>query len=145
MLKQESHLRSVLKGISWRLIAFLDTILVVILITCFFEKCSLDLAVKIGFVEFLIKFIVYYIHERVWQFTVKYGVVTKKQTLFKSISWRIIATAMTFLITGAVLDDFNKIALYVALAELFTKFVLYYLHERIWCKIPLGRIRKLIK
>jgi uncharacterized membrane protein len=145
MPKQESHLRSVLKGVSWRLIAFLDTILVVLLITCFFEECSLDIAVKIGFAEFLLKFLVYYIHERLWQFTRQDSVVTKKETLLKSISWRFIATLMTFLITGTVLEAFDKIALYIALTELFTKFVLYYFHERVWYTIPLGKVRKLLK
>ena len=139
--KRESHIRSLLKGISWRVIATSDTILVVLLITCLTENCSIENAIKIGFIEFVIKFLVYYLHERIWQKILIDKKVTKKVTLQKSISWRIIATVMTFLISGSVLNAYDEMALYIALTELFTKLALYYLHERLWLKLPLGRIR----
>lgn len=141
--KHESHIRSLLKGISWRFIATTDTVLVVLLITCLFGECSIENALKIGAIEFLLKLAVYYIHERIWQ-NFRTQTVTKRQTLFKSISWRIIATTMTFLISGAILDSFNEVALFIALTELITKFVLYYFHERLWLRLPLGRIRKYV-
>ncbi len=140
--KKESHLRSIIKGISWRFIAFADTILVVMLVTCFTGNCSVDQAIKIGAAEFFIKFLVYYIHERIWQNAFKDGKVTNRETLYKTISWRVVATAMTFIISGAILKAYDEIALYIALTELFTKFALYYLHERLWLKLPLGRIRQ---
>tara|TARA_R100001369_G_C3319169_1_gene168647 strand:+ start:2306 stop:2764 length:459 start_codon:yes stop_codon:yes gene_type:complete len=139
--KQESHYRSILKGISWRCIATADTILVVLLITCLNGNCSIDSAIKIGFFEFFIKLAVYYVHERVWQKILLGKEVNPRQTLYKTISWRIIATTGTFIISGLVLNSFDEIALYVALAELVSKFILYYIHERIWLRLPLGRIR----
>ena len=139
--RKESHLRSILKGISWRIVATADTIFVVLLITCLNGNCSIDHAIKIGLIEFLLKFAVYYVHERVWQFTLKDGIVTKNETLYKTITWRIVATTMTFIISGSILNAFDEIALYIALTELFTKFVLYYLHERMWILLPIGRIR----
>ena len=139
--KQESHLRSLIKGISWRIIATTDTILVVLVITCILGDCSTEEALTIGAAEFLVKLIVYYIHERIWQIKLKNGAVSQRETLYKSISWRIIATIMTFIISGAVLKAYNEIALYIALTELFTKFALYYLHERLWLKLPLGKVR----
>ena len=142
--RKESHIRSLLKGISWRVIATTDTVLVVLLITCLFGMCSIEDALAIGTVEFLLKFVVYYVHERIWQSARSKRGVSPRQTLYKTLSWRLIATTMTFLISGAVLDRFDEIALYIALTELFTKFVLYYLHERLWLKIPLGRIRNYI-
>lgn len=140
--KKESHLRSLLKGISWRVVATTDTVLVVLLIICVSGNCSLENALKISFIEFAIKFLAYYIHERIWQKLLVNKAVTKNETLQKTISWRIIATTMTFLISGSVLNAFDEIALYIAITELFTKFVLYYLHERLWLKLPLGRIRQ---
>ncbi|GAB5400288.1 MAG: hypothetical protein Aureis2KO_18730 [Aureisphaera sp.] len=142
--KQESHIRSLLKGISWRIVATTDTILVALLITCLFGQCSLEDAFKIGAAEFLIKFFTYYLHERIWQRYRKNGEVTKRATIYKSISWRLVATTMTFIISGAVLNSFNEVALFIALTELITKFALYYFHERLWLKIPLGRIRNYI-
>ena len=143
--KKESHVRSILKGISWRIIATVDTIFIVLLITCLKGDCSLEDAVKIGFLEFFIKLVVYYIHERVWQTNVVNSIVTKRHTLFKTISWRLIATSMTFIISGVILNAFDEIALYIALTELFTKFALYYFHEKLWLKLPLGRIRNFFK
>ncbi|WP_250433621.1 DUF2061 domain-containing protein [Hanstruepera flava] len=142
--KKESHARSLIKGVSWRIVATTDTILVVLLVTCITGNCSIDHAIKIGAAEFLIKFLVYYVHERIWQF-VRNGRVTSRKTLFKTISWRVVATTMTFIISGAILNAYDEIALYIAVTELFTKFVLYYFHERMWLKLPLGKIRKIFK
>ena len=139
--KKESHLRSILKGISWRVIATTDTVLVALLITCLFGQCSLENALKIGAVEFLLKLLVYYVHERIWQRFRNGEDVTKLRTVYKSVSWRVVATSMTFVISGAILEKFDEIALFIALTELFTKFVLYYFHERLWLRLPLGRIR----
>ena len=141
--QHESHIRSLLKGISWRFIATTDTVLVVLLITCLFGECSIESALKIGAIEFLLKLGVYYVHERIWQ-RYRTETVSKRQTIYKSISWRIVATTMTFLISGAILDSFNEVALFIALTELITKFVLYYFHERLWLRLPLGRIRKYV-
>ncbi len=140
--KQESHIRSLLKGVSWRIVATSDTILVVLLVTCLTGNCSIESAIKIGSIEFFIKFFVYYLHERIWQSPMLNKRAEVNQTLKKTISWRIIATSMTFIISGSVLNAFDEIALYIALTELFTKFVLYYFHERLWLKLPLGRIRQ---
>ena len=141
--KTSSHIRSILKGISWRLLATTDTILVVWFITCFFSDCSLEIALKIGASEFLIKLAIYYFHERAWLNILKKQATSTKEILHKTISWRVVATTTTFIISGIILDAFDEVALYIALMELFTKFVLYYFHERLWLKLPLGRIRNL--
>ena len=142
LYKKSSHIRSVLKGISWRFVALTDTIFVVLLVTCLIGECSLEDALKIGASEFLLKLAIYYFHERVWLRILKKQATTSKEILYKTISWRVIATTTTFIISGLVLSDgFGEIALYIALIELFTKFVLYYLHEKLWLKLPLGRIR----
>ncbi len=143
--KKESHIRSLLKGISWRVVATTDTVLVVLLITCLTGTCSLENALRIGGAEFVIKFLIYYAHERIWQFAYKDGVVSTKETLYKTISWRILATTMTFIISGAILESFDEVAFYIAITELFTKFILYYFHERLWLKLPLGQIRDYFK
>ncbi|MBO6605382.1 DUF2061 domain-containing protein [Psychroserpens sp.] len=143
--KKESHIRSLLKGISWRVVATTDTVLVVLLITCLTGTCSLENALRIGGAEFIIKFLIYYAHERIWQFAYKDGVVSTKETLYKTISWRILATTMTFIISGAILESFDEVAFYIAITELFTKFILYYFHERLWLKLPLGQIRDYFK
>ena len=94
----ESHVRSIIKGISWRIIATSDTFLVVIIITCLLDQCSFENAIKIGIIEFFLKLLIYYTHERVWLKLIKSFRFSKEQSLLKTISWRFIATTTTFLI-----------------------------------------------
>ena len=142
-LKQESHIRSLLKGISWRFVATTDLVLVVFLITCLYGECSIEDALKIGAIEFVIKLGVYYFHERIWQ-KFKRDKTSRKQTMYKTISWRIVATTITYIISGTILESFNEVALFIALTELITKFALYYYHERFWLRLPIGRIRDFV-
>ena len=63
--------------------------------------------------------------------------VTKLRSLLKTISWRIVGTMDTmflgWLITGSPL-----VGLKIGALELFTKFILYYFHERIWLRCKFG-------
>ena len=141
----ESVLRSLLKSFSWRIIAISDTILSVLLITCVFGDCSLKNALTIGFLEFLIKLVAYFVHERIWlsiQFEKRFGVT---RTIYKTLSWRVLATVVTFIIAGEILNSKDNAALYIAGIEVFTKSLLYYMHERLWLTLPLGKLRSLAK
>jgi len=143
--RKESHLRSLLKGISWRIVATADTVVVVMLVTWLMTgEPSLDDAVKIGLTEFLIKFLIYYVHERIWESLRSGDGLDNLRTLKKAISWRIVATSMTFLIASVVLESFDTVALAIAGVEFVSKFLLYYVHERVWLMLPLGRIRNFI-
>ena len=141
----ESVLRSLLKSFSWRIIAISDTILTVLLITCVFGDCSLKNALTIGFLEFLIKLVAYFVHERIWlsiQFEKRFGVT---RTMYKTLSWRVLATLVTFIIAGEIMSTKDNAALYLAGIEVFTKSLLYYMHERLWLTLPLGKLRSLAK
>ena len=61
LLLAESPIRSVLKGFTWRLVATFTTIVIVYCITG--EQAK---ALQIGAIEFVAKFVVYYLHERAW-------------------------------------------------------------------------------
>ena len=141
----ESVLRSLLKSFSWRIIAISDTILTVLLITCVFGDCSLKNALTIGFLEFLIKLVTYFVHERIWlsiQFERRFGVT---RTIYKTLSWRVLATVVTFIVAGEILNSKDNAALYIAGIEVFTKSLLYYMHECLWLTLPLGKLRSLAK
>jgi uncharacterized membrane protein len=60
---RETHVRSLLKGLSWRLVASLTTFVIAYAITG-----STRVAVEIGIVEAIAKIVFYYMHERAWQF-----------------------------------------------------------------------------
>ena len=141
----ESHLRSVIKGFTWRIIAFVDTMVMTLLVTWIFDgEPHIEAGLTIAAIEFFVKIAIYYGHERAWQIAWKDGVFTPKETLFKTATWRIIATLTTFIISGKVLGSFAGAALGITLAESVTKFIFFYLHERLWLRIPLGTVRKIV-
>jgi len=57
--------------------------------------------------------------------------------LAKTISWRIIGTIDTMVLGSFITGDL-KMALTIGGLEVFTKMALYFLHERVWYKIPFG-------
>jgi len=60
------------------------------------------------------------------------------RSLLKAVSWRITGSIDTLIITFIVTGKL-KWAFTVSGIELFTKVFLYYVHERVWHKIPLGK------
>ena len=59
---RESHLRSVLKGLSWRVLATTTTVAI-----AYFVTGMVSVALEIGAIEVVAKVVVYYFHERAWQ------------------------------------------------------------------------------
>ena len=64
---KETNKRSILKGVTWRVVATTTTILIVYI---FFGR--LDLAIAAGFIETFLKVGLYWGHERAW-FKIKWG------------------------------------------------------------------------
>ena len=63
-------------------------------------------------------------------------VETKKRTILKTISWRMVAILNSFLVLTVNITDSNFLnALYMNI----TGFVIYYGFERIWNKIKYGK------
>ncbi len=63
--------------------------------------------------------------------------VTRTRSVFKAISWRIVGTLDTMLL-GWIITGNPIMGLKIGALELFTKFVLYYVHERIWLQSKFG-------
>ena len=58
---EESHTRSILKGITWRLVATMTTVVIAWLVIG-----DATVAFQIGFFEVFAKIAIYYVHERIW-------------------------------------------------------------------------------
>lgn len=141
---QENHYRSVVKGITWRIIGTLDTIFLSWLFTR-----KLGLALTIGGIEVFTKIFLFYLHERIWlksdfgreKIKLSNGLYLKKdkhyRSAIKGISWRIFGTLDTMMIAFFVTGNYTK-ALSIGFAEVFTKILLYYLHERVWMNVKFG-------
>lgn len=63
ILIRESHLRSLVKAISWRIWGTIISVIVSFMITH-----ELDVALAIGAIEFFSKILLFYTHERLWDF-----------------------------------------------------------------------------
>jgi uncharacterized membrane protein len=64
---------------------------------------------------------------------------THALTIIKSISWRIGGFLMT-IFTAWLVTRRLDIAASIGAADTVVKIVAYYLHERMWLKIPIGRL-----
>ena len=62
----------------------------------------------------------------------------KTRSVGKSISWRILASCDTILISYIITGSFT-IAATIGLIEVLTKMFLYYFHERLWNRLEYGR------
>jgi len=122
--------RHIAKTFSWRLVGTLDTLLLSWLITG-----DLFTGVKISALEIISKMILYYLHERYW-FNSSVS-DSKKRHVLKTFSWRLVGTLDTILI-GWLISGNPFVGLKIGIAEVITKMVLYYFHEKVWHKSNFG-------
>ena len=126
--------RHIVKSFSWRFIAFFDTLL----LSSFFSG-NINFASKIVLFEFFSKIIMYYFHERIWY---KSNFKNKKlRHLIKTFTWRILGSIDTFIIGTLIIGD-SIIALSISSFEIFSKLILYYVHEKIWYKSNFGLYKR---
>ncbi len=59
--------------------------------------------------------------------------VSRKRHKLKTISWRIIGTIDTIILSGLITGSW-KFGLAIGGVEVITKMILYYFHERAWYK-----------
>jgi uncharacterized membrane protein len=63
---------------------------------------------------------------------------SNKRSFAKAVSWRITGTVDTFIISFFVTGEV-ALASAIAVTEVVTKIVLYWLHERVWNKVKWGK------
>ncbi|WCO01649.1 DUF2061 domain-containing protein [Psychroserpens ponticola] len=135
-MKDQSHKRHIAKTITWRIIGTFDTILLSWIISG-----DATIGLKIGMVEVITKMLLYYFHERAW-FKINFsreGVVleSRKRHIVKTFTWRLIGTIDTMIIAWIISGN-PLTGLKIGFAEVVTKMILYYFHERAWYKINYG-------
>jgi len=122
--------RHLAKTLSWRLIGTLDTMFL-----SWFITGDLSVGLKIGGFELVSKMVLYYFHEQLW---FKSNISnTNKRHLLKTFSWRAIGTIDTILL-GWLFTGNPLTGLKIGGAEVFSKMLLYFGHEKLWYKINFG-------
>lgn len=135
-MKDQSHKRHIAKTLTWRIVGTLDTVMLSWVISG-----SPSIGLKIGFAEVITKMILYYLHERTW-FNInlsKDGRVleSRKRHIAKTFTWRFIGTLDTMLLAWWISGN-PLIGLKIGFTEVFSKMILYYLHERFWYRFNYG-------
>ena len=128
--------RSVYKTITWRILASIDTAA----LTWWFSG-DIIIGLKVGGMEIVTKVIIYFLHERAWRIVGKNklisSIILREGVYIKQLHIETIGTIDTFILAWF----FTKSAAtggYVAIAEVFTKIIIYYLHERVWDRQRFG-------
>jgi uncharacterized membrane protein len=70
--------------------------------------------------------------------------VSYKRHIAKTISWRIIGTIDTIVLSSLITGDF-KIGISIGGVEVITKMILYFLHERAWYKFSNFGVKEIKK
>lgn len=122
--------RHLAKTISWRFVGTLDTLILAWIISGDFF-----LGAKISILEVITKMVLYYFHERIW-FKSKIKASSQRH-LFKTITWRIIGTLDTVTLGWLISGD-PFIGLKIGFAEVISKMILYYIHEKVWYRFNYG-------
>ncbi|WP_425391442.1 DUF2061 domain-containing protein [Ekhidna sp.] len=135
----DSRKRHIAKTITWRIIATGTTFL----LTIFFFREDPNATAKaswVALIETIFKMALYYYHERIW-FKTKLQIRSSLRHLFKTITWRVIASLTTFVIAFLIFKEDPlavEKATSIALIESILKMLFYYLHERAWHSTKFG-------
>ncbi len=62
------------------------------------------------------------------------------RTIMKALSWRVIATFVTFTVAWIITRELT-FAAEIGLADTFIKLGAYYMHERTWMRVSFGKLK----
>lgn len=62
------------------------------------------------------------------------------RSIFKAVSWRAGGTLVTFAVAWVVLGHL-EVAVKIGMLDTLVKIGAFYLHERLWNRIPMGKLR----
>ncbi len=135
-MADQSYKRHLAKTITWRVVGTLDTILLSWMITG-----DAVVGLQIGLVETITKLVLYFLHERAW-FKINLDknariLASRKRHLAKTFTWRFVGTLDTVIIAWIITGN-PMSGLKIGFAEVITKMVLYYIHERVWYRMDFG-------
>jgi len=128
--------RHLVKSFSWRFIGTVDTFIFAWIISG-----DINEGINVSLITTVTKLIWYYIHEQLW-FNVK-RISANKRHIYKTFSWRAIGTIDTIIFSWIIIGD-PLVGLKIGGAEMISKMILYYLHEKLWYKINFG-LKKRVK
>ncbi|MGI8943197.1 MAG: DUF2061 domain-containing protein [Qipengyuania sp.] len=149
--------RSIAKAISWRTIGTLDTLILSYLLITYLGPMlgletsqgeAVETATYIAVTEVATKMVLYFLHERLWSW-LQWGtsvVNGRRKELYrrsttKTATWRTIASLDTMILAYIFTGNIGT-AISIGGLEIFTKLILYFIHERVWSNIGFGIVTR---
>lgn len=132
----DTTIRTFIKTLSYRLTAAFTVFLLSIVLSY-----GAGFGIKFVIITLTIGFLLFYIHERVWVRIkwLKDGLYdTKKRSLVKTVSWRIMSFIALFII-GMLLGLSSNDAFHWTIINNIAFIVVHYIHERVWNKVTWGK------
>jgi uncharacterized membrane protein len=137
----EKHPRTLVKTISWRVLLTISHF-----VNGFIVTGSLVLGLKIAGWSLVINSILYWLHERTWNWFQwnkktadnKFFKDGHPRTATKMITWRVIVNFSNFLIPLFVTGSWGAAGAFFTIAVIINM-TLYYLHERGWNLVAWGK------
>jgi uncharacterized membrane protein len=137
----ETHLRTIVKIISWRMLITISHI-----VNAFIVTGSFLTGLKIAGLALIINSTLFWIHERLWnifQWSRKNHdklnfVESHPRSIIKVFSWRILITVSNFIIPFILTGSWGQAILFAGMATL-VNMLLYWGHERFWNIIKWGK------
>jgi uncharacterized membrane protein len=137
----EAQLRTIFKVISWRVLLTISHI-----VNAFVVTGSLIMGLKIAGLATVINSILYWGHERAWNWfqwnrrvenNLKF-VEGNPRSLGKMISWRILITSSNFVIPFILTGSWGAAVLFAGMATFVNMFI-FWAHERVWNRVRYGK------
>jgi uncharacterized membrane protein len=139
MTVTETHGRTVLKTIVYRLLCLMATYSIAIALG--------GSAAQSGFMALVILaigIVLYYGHDRAWnRFNWdrdEHGKESLRRSIVKTMCYRLITFIISLILSKLILSDSNQTAAMFAVSQFVVLLVLYYIVERVFNRLSIGRV-----
>lgn len=136
----ESKLRTVSKTVVYRILCTIGVGLLALAIGATGAQAG-----TLALISFFIGTIMYYMHDRAWNFIDwkrdEQGKESAVRSLVKTIIYRILVMIVVVLLVKFIITDDNAMAMGIAIGQFLINLILYYVVERVANRIQKGRIQ----
>lgn len=140
----EKHPRTIAKAITWRILLTISHI-----VNAFIATGSLIVGLKIAGLATIINSILYWSHERIWNWwqwnrkddEKKTFAEGQPRTISKMLTWRVLITCSNFIIPFIMTGSWGSAVIFAGLATVVNMFI-FWSHERVWNIVRWGKDKK---
>jgi len=141
----EKHPRTIAKAITWRVLLTISHI-----VNAFIATGSLIVGLKIAGLATVINSILYWSHERAWNWWQWNRRDNEKRmfeegqprTISKMLTWRVLITCSNFVIPYLMTGSWGSAVIFAGLATA-VNMLIFWSHERVWNQIRWGKDKNL--